>query len=256
IVLLAQQEISPQTQITPEDLLIKEIPVKYIQPGAVTSLAEVIGQITSVPIAPGEQILKTKLLPPVKVGRTLSEITPQGKRAVTILVDTVSSVGGLIKAGNLVDVFASVSPPAGVEWAGIESKMPHVIPLFQGVEVLAVGGEMTSYSDESSEKRGPRTTAPRTGSSGSMPVTLALKPQEAILLAFVQDQGKIKLVLRSSDDIQQELVKPADWDTLFKYLYPSQIVQEHRQEFEGPPTTTVEIYRGLRREVMPLSQGE
>jgi len=250
IVLLAQQDIAPQTPITAEDLAIREIPVNYIQPGAVSSLGEVIGQIASVPIAAGEQILTTKLLSPVKVGKTLSEITPPGMRAVTVSVDKISSVAGLIKPGDFVDVFASISPPSGGEWAGIESKVPHIIPLFQGVEVLAVDIEfVTTRSEEDTGARAQRRPA------GAETVTLALRPQEAILLSFVQEQGKIKLVLRSTEDIKTEFVKPADWDTLFRYLSPSGGRVEQPQEIEEGPTAMVEVYRGLRREVMPLSEG-
>ena len=79
-------------------------------------------------------------------------------------------------------------------------------------------------------------------------VTLALKPQEAILLSFVQEHGKIKLSLRSSEDAKIESIKPADWDTLFEYLYPP------RRPGLEEKQPVVEIYRGLHREVIPLSE--
>lgn len=83
---------------------------------------------------------------------------------------------------------------------------------------------------------------------GSGTVTLALSPQEAVLLSFVQEHGKIKLNLRSSGDTQKESIKPADWDTLLQYLYPTSVIEGKQ--------AVVEIYRGLKKEIVPLTEEE
>ncbi len=247
IVLVAGKDIPPQLPITPTDLLIKEIPVEYIQPGAVTSLDEVIGQIASIPIAAGEQILKTKLLPPGRIGKSLSEITPAGKRAVTVSVDNMSGIANLIQPGDHVDVLALISLPEAGAQPSTQSSAPRLISLFQNVEVLAVGGEFVAPSEISSTAKKEQA---RGVSVGSGIITLALNPQEAVLLSFVQEHGKIKLALRSSEDTQKETIKPADWDTLFQYLYPS---KEGAVEGRRP---VVEVYRGLNKEIVPLSEKE
>jgi pilus assembly protein CpaB len=244
VVLLARRNIPPQTPITPDDLQIKEMPVKYIQPGAVTSLDKVIGMISSTPITAGEQILKTKLLTPGKIGKTLSEITPEGKRAVTVSVDNISSLAGLLKPGDYIDVFALISPPAGSEWPDGEKSAPRLVPLFQSVEVLAVGSDFGAFAGVSTKEK----TQGSMGVTGT--VTLALNPQEAVMLSFVQEHGKIKLALRSSEDGKIEPIGSADWDTLFQYLYPSKKTGLET----GQPEPVVEIYRGLKKEVVPLTE--
>jgi Flp pilus assembly protein CpaB len=95
---------------------------------------------------------------------------------------------------------------------------------------------------------GEKARARRQSAAAANTVTLALGPQEAILLSFVQEHGRIKLTLRSSEDAEIESVKPADWDTLFEYLYP-----KRRVVLEGEQPV-VEIYRGLQRDVIPLSE--
>jgi hypothetical protein len=95
---------------------------------------------------------------------------------------------------------------------------------------------------------GEKARARRQSAAAANTVTLALSPQEAVLLSFVQEHGRIKLTLRSSEDAKVESIKPADWDTLFQYLYPS---KEPGLEGKQP---VVEIYRGLKREVVPLSE--
>ena len=234
VVLVAKNNIPAQTPIAPADIAFKELPENYIQPGAVNSLEQVIGQITSGPVNAGEQILKIKLLPPGNIGRSLSEITPAGKRAVAISVANISDIAGLIKPGNYVDVFTIITLPA----AGASADK--LIPIGQRIEVLAVGSELAATASES-----------QTGKKGSAvagPVTLALTPQEAILFSFVQEHGKIKLVLRSPEDTNIEPVKPADWDTLLEYIYPATGTTR-----AGTPQT-VEIYRGLEKQTVPYSE--
>ncbi|MDD5465662.1 MAG: Flp pilus assembly protein CpaB [Candidatus Omnitrophica bacterium] len=239
VVLVAKREIPVQTPITAEDLTFKQVPVEYIQPGAVTSLEQVIGQIASGPIGAEEQILSTKLLPPGNVGKTLSEITPEGKRAVTVSVDNLSSIAGLLKPGDYVDIFALIALPKKATPQAKEEPGPRLISLFQGIQVLAMGNELVISKNKTKES----STA-----AAAQTVTFALTPQEAALLSFVQEHGKIKLALRSSQDTKVEAVAPADWDALLNYLSTS---QGEKAGLEGQPV--VEIYRGLQKEVIPLS---
>ncbi|MDD5731135.1 MAG: Flp pilus assembly protein CpaB, partial [Candidatus Omnitrophica bacterium] len=239
VVLVAKREIPVQTPITAEDLTFKQVPMEYIQPGAVTSLEQVIGQIASGPIGAEEQILSTKLLPPGNVGKTLSEITPEGKRAVTVSVDNLSSIASLLKPGDYVDIFALIALPRRTAAPAKEESEPRLISLFQGIQVLAMGNELVTSRNKTKES---------SASAAAQTVTFALTPQEAALLSFVQEHGKIKLALRSSQDTKIEAVAPADWDTLLNYLSTS---QGEKAGLEGQPV--VEIYRGLQKEIVPLS---
>lgn len=239
VVLVAKKEIPVQTPITAEDLTFKQVPVEYIQPGAVTSLEQVIGQIASGPIGAEEQILSTKLLPPGNVGKTLSEITPEGKRAVTVSVDNLSSIAGLLKPGDYVDILALIALPKRTAAQAKEESAPRLISLFQGIQVLAMGNELVTSKNKTKESG---------ASASAQTATFALTPQEAALLSFVQEHGKIKLALRSSQDTKVEAVAPADWDTLLNYLSTS---QGEKAGLEGQPV--VEIYRGLQKEIVPLS---
>jgi len=239
VVLVAKKDIPTQTPITAEDITFKQVPLEYIQPGAVTSFEQVMGQIASGPISAEEQILSTKLLPPGNVGKTLSEITPEGKRAVTVSVDNLSSIAGLLKPGDYVDIFALIALPKKTVSQAKEESEPRLISLFQGIQVLAMGNDLIASKSKIKES-GSATAAPT--------VTFALTPQEAALLSFVQEHGKIKLALRSSQDTKVEPVAPADWDTLLNYLSTS---QGEKAGLEGQPV--VEIYRGLQKEIVTLS---
>ena len=86
-------------------------------------------------------------------------------------------------------------------------------------------------------------------------ITLALSPEEANILAFVKEQGKIQLILRSAGDAQTTPIQPASWETVLKYLFPNMELEKKKEEEikkEEPPQ--IEIIRGFKKEMMPLTQ--
>jgi pilus assembly protein CpaB len=255
-VLVARRDIPAEIPITSSDLATREIPEDYVQPGAIPTSAanKAIGMVAASPIAAGEQILDSKLNPPSERPKILSEITPMGKRAVPVAVDNISSLAGLLQPGDYVDVLTIISPPAGSSLYSLAldaAAMPSAqqekvitLPLFQNILVLAVGTELSS--SESQAARGK--SKEKAKSSGG--VTLSLSPQEAAMISFVQEQGKIRLLMRSNSDIAQAPVKAVNWDALFDYLYPEAKARGMKI------TNTVEIYRGLNKEVVPLVEGK
>jgi pilus assembly protein CpaB len=196
--------------------------------------------ITTAAISKGEQVTLTKLAYTKQAGGgDLAGLTPSGKRAVTISVDNISSLAGMIRPGDFVDVIAIIPIPIQTAEGKTASQLG-VLPLFQNVLVLAVGQQTGAMArDESRYQKQEAGPSPL--------ITLALGPQETSLIAFVQEQGKIRLVLRSPQDNQVQNVPPANWDTLFRYIMPP---RESTVEAEVP---TVEIYRGLQKERVPLS---
>jgi len=248
-VLVANKDIPKGAVIAAENLETNVIPEQYRQPQAVSSADRIVGMIAVVPIAKGEQITLTKLAQPRQVGG-LAEGTPVGKRAVTIAVDNIAALGGMIKPGDYVDVIVYVPVP-GVTPEGKQAAQIAVMPLFQNILVLAVGQDIGSplssgimKKGQEGDKRGEATI-----------ITLALTPQEANLIAFVQEQGKLRLTLRSPADSQVvQPIQPASWETLFRYLMP-QVPQQEAAKQENKdvaPTDYVEIYRGLNKERVPL----
>jgi pilus assembly protein CpaB len=246
-VLVARRNIPQGSTIDPEVLETKIIPNQYIQPQAVTSLDRISGMVVAVPIAKGEQITLNKLLTTSRARvQSLAMATPVGKRAITISVDNIAALSGMIRAGDYVDVLAVLPIPVQVA-GGKEVNQPTTFSLFQNVLVLAVGKQLVSGETGSSRYE-------KESQSSSPLITLALAPQEANLIIFVQEQGRIRLVLRSPADSQVQPIAPAGWETLFRYIMPQQ--QPVITGQEEKPTKQVEIYRGLKREVVPLRESE
>lgn len=245
-VLVAKQDLPKGSFIDNTMLEVAIIPNQYVQPNAVDSLDRIAGMVAAVPIAKGEQISLSKLTSSQQAtGGSLAMVTPIGKRAVSISVDNIASLAGMVRPGDYVDVVGMI--PTAMDPTGKEVKQVSMMPLFQNVLILAVGQDLGGIAQEAGgryKKEEPRAPSPI--------VTLALSPQEASLIAFVQEQGKIRLILRSPADSQITLVAPANWDTLLMYLTPRDAL--NKAQPAEKPKKTVEIYRGLQKEVVPLSR--
>ena len=248
-VLVARGDIPKGTVLEPDMLTTAIVPNEYVQPQAITSLDRIGGMITAVPILKEEQITLSKLISAQQAGASsLAMATPVGKRAITISVDNISSLGGMISPGDYVDVIGMLPLPMQTE--GQQTSQLATIPLFQNVLILAVGQELRTVVKEGGARYKKEETK-----EPSPVITLALTPQEANLIAFVQEQGKIRLTLRSPADSQTQPLAPASWDTLFQYIMPSREAAPPQPAAEEPKSKkVVEIYRGMQKEVVPLSR--
>lgn len=234
-VVVASKDLAEGTTIEAAQLKMASVPDRFVQPYATRSPQDLIGKVTVAPMAEGEQILLNKLRRPeqVPVGSTLSALTPKGKRAVTIGVDTMSGVGGFVRPGDTVDLLWTFKLPGG---GGQESQVV-TMALFQDVPVLAVGREMLGQARQTAE------------TGNEYPVTLALTPQETSFLLFAREQGRIQLSLRSRLGGEGTVaMPPANINSLLESQLGLKAAPPRL-----PPVKQVEIYKGLKRDVVVLS---
>ena len=137
--------------------------------------------------------------------------TPAGKRALTVQIDSLSAVGGLINPGDFVDVLARLNVPreaAGGTGGPVEQITAMV---FQNLQVLAIGTNLNNPGMYDIQNK-----------AGNLYVTLAMDPEEAGLMSFVQQNGKVQLALRSPSETQSYLLQASSWQTLSDYLLEKQ----------------------------------
>lgn len=191
--------------------LAKEYEEKKIQPliqqidvltGEVKNLSErqvalqqkqeqiVVGQVQAQPAAQPQ-------------ASSLALKTPAGKRALTILIDSLSAVGGLINPGDYVDILAHMLVPPPPNTTLASEKVTAI--LFQNMQVLAVGTNLQAAAGYQAQQ------------AGSLNITLAVNPEEAGLLTFAQQQGRLQLILRSPTETETQILQPASWDNLAEY---------------------------------------
>ena len=136
--------------------------------------------------------------------------TPPGKRALTMKIDSLSAVGGLVNPGDFVDIIAHLDLPKERQLER-KSKEKVITVLFQNIQVLAVGtnydplGEAPQYEIQKNLR--------------DLNVTFAVSPEEAGLLTFAQANGKLQLTLRSPAETQDRVLQEvASWDALSDFV--------------------------------------
>jgi len=159
--------------------------------------------------------------------------TPVGKRAVTVRIDSLAAVGGLINAGDFVDVIAQLNVPAQDT-----DKKSVTAMIFQGLQILAINtneDDPGAYDEQQS--------------ASSLKITFAVDPQEAGLLTFADRNGSIELALRSPEDSEHQMVKANTWKTLADYVMKNQglDIQNPDEEPQAQPEESkpnIQIFRG------------
>lgn len=183
-------------EITAGQLKEVEWPTELLPEGAFTSINDVVGQerrVTLRSIDTREPIVKSKISG-FGFRATLSQVIGEGRRAVTIRVNDVASVGGFVLPGDEVDVMLSYQD--GDDVLDFITKI-----ILQEVRVLAID----QISDDSQE-----------GAIVGKAATLEVTPEEAQKIALASRIGSLSLALRRISDLetvpnqQTEVIKVRD----------------------------------------------
>jgi pilus assembly protein CpaB len=195
-VLFAVQDIALGEPLTEAKLGVRNIPEAYVEDRHIrrSDLRRVIGVRVSAVVRANQAVLWTDLATTSDARRDLSSLVRNGMRAVTIRADATSNFGGLIRAGDRVDVFATLAR------TNLEGERV-TVPLLQNVLVLAAGRDTGGEAAQARQgTTGTQNTTQQTGDSINQ-ITLSTTIDEAALLVFAQDRGRLSLVLRNPDDI-------------------------------------------------------
>ena len=220
---VAKTDIPKESTLTFDMVGIKRGRSNAYQPGDLASLDSAVGRFVEVDILEGQHI-NSSMLRAIGSIKFLSQGVPKGMRAMTIPVDKISAIEGLMKPSDRVDIISTFKIPTGQRG----QNMPVVVTLFEGVKILASGKSLSPYNIN---------TAADT-------ITVALKPEDIKLLTYVLEVGnKIRFVLRAPLDKGIDTsYKAVTMDTLMKRLgmwAPPPAIEEK---------PTVDVYKGAIKE--------
>lgn len=235
-VVIAKQDLTPRTVITPDVVRIAQVPVDTIHPKAAISISQVNGRVVKSSILAGEPVLTDRLVP---AGETpsLAFAIPIDRRAVTISVNEVVGVAGFVQPGDRVDVLASFEGESGETTS---------VVVLQNTEVLAIAQTMESDIDAK-----PRVVAT---------VTLAVTLEEAQKLYLAESKGSLRLALRPTGAMAKELtavVTDSDLVSPRKKLEPTKQTKPVVQVTAVRPEArhqVVEVIRGTQREIVTVQK--
>lgn len=177
---VALKDIPPFTKITSNMVIEKEVPKEYIHSAIASKLEDVVGKITNAPIVMGEPIFNGRIVEPGDHNNGLAFTVPEGKRAVTVAINEVSGIAGLLKPHDKVDIIAIMAFPK----AGSATEKEYVTDVvLQNIEILAVGKIMK---------------APPEGltGEGTGTLTLAVTLNEAQRMLMASHIGELRMALR------------------------------------------------------------
>jgi pilus assembly protein CpaB len=179
----------PVAQGTPaEDLraLVRteQLPAKAAVDGRVTDLADLAGEVATVDLQPGEQLLASRFAAAESLQTPGTVAVPAGTAEVTVLLDPQRAVGGRLAAGDEVGVFVSQSEPVST----------HAV--LHRVLVTQVQGAPVPADPEADTATASAASAVPTG---SLLVTLALTAEQAEGVVFGAEHGTLWLALEPED---------------------------------------------------------
>ena len=175
-VLIAAKDIPARAPIAADSAIAVSRPADDTDRDAIDAPEKLRGSISLISIPAGSVLTESKVGHPADVGLAV-RLRP-GQRAVSIPVDRVKDVSGLIEAGDHVDVIADVPKGPGTP--------PHAATILRDVVVLSMGPALETAS---------ATPAPDQQNAGT--VTLAVTPQQADLLTLADNNATLRLALRS-----------------------------------------------------------
>jgi pilus assembly protein CpaB len=176
-VLIAAQEITARERITPAMFVKETRPAQALEPGALSDPNQATGSLALITIPVGSQLTSSEI--GTNVASALPVRLQPGMRAVSIPVDRVKDVAGLIQPGDRVDVIAI--PPSRSN-----GPPPKAATIFRAVRVLAVGNALENPS-----------ATPSPSEQEAATVTLEVTPEQADVLAWADSNATLRLALRS-----------------------------------------------------------
>jgi len=184
-VVVAARDIPAMTRITQDMVSVNRLSANAVLTYAFQNTDSVVGQVTQVPLVSGEQIVPAKV---TATGEALAQfgtnvplalIVPPGMRGFSIYVNKVGAVGGLLRAGDHVDVILSstVKSPDGQTATGTACYVGQdveVLAVAQAIKASGAQGEAGALASSSTD---PEATS----------ATLSVTPEQAWWLAAAQE---------------------------------------------------------------------
>ncbi|MCX7824066.1 MAG: Flp pilus assembly protein CpaB [Verrucomicrobiae bacterium] len=217
-VVAAARNLPPGTTLKMSDIGTKTVFQKNVVGRAIRpdEYTEIINRKTRTFLQEGDPILWSDIEMPFAGAGGLASMIEIGQRAISIPVDNIANVSGLVKPNDHVDILGTFTFPPGVRGTAPAAPgaghMPDTVTLtiLQDVTVLACGRNMSRRTLESEAPE-------RFGGDQYSSVTISVTPREAEMLVFAHNKGKLTLALRNREDVSMPpLTESVDFAKLEK----------------------------------------
>lgn len=194
-VVVPKEDLAKGTVLQAAHVAVREVPQEWTHSNAISpeQFERVEGQPLAYPVARGEMLLWSLL----EGGRSpsFSARLPTGQRGITVTVDEVNSISGLLQPGDRIDLMVTVK----------HEQKSYLFPLLQNVTVLATGAQaipVAGWDGKDSSKRSFST------------VTLETSPEDGRRVIAAREVGKLTAMLRAPGDKAEVAATRTDAMTL------------------------------------------
>ncbi|HEY7120415.1 MAG TPA: Flp pilus assembly protein CpaB [Tepidisphaeraceae bacterium] len=191
-VVIAKEDLAPGSSIKDSEVVVKDMPADAV-PTSLTfgNPSDVVGRVVTAQVVKGQPVLSTVLAPKGSAGG-VQAMVPAGMRAVTVEVNEVSGVAGLLTPGCRVDVVQTIQQGKLDETALVAKT------IVENLQVLAVGRRVSTVSAAPAAPGGAAGVEPETAAAKTVTLLATAAQAEAIDLA--SHMGTPRLVLRNGSD--------------------------------------------------------
>jgi pilus assembly protein CpaB len=177
-VVVAKTDLEKGRALSPENVAVRPIPREWAHSGAITpdQFGRAEGAVLAYPALAGEPLIWSQL--EGQRTPTFSARLSPGRRAVTVPVDEISSLSGMVEPGDLIDIVVSLK----------KDNKNFTFTLLQGVTVLATG---TKASPDDQDPTGRRAFTT---------ITLDTTPEDAKRVIAAREVGRVTALLRAPND--------------------------------------------------------
>lgn len=204
-VVIAAVDIPAYTKISAEQLTTMQIPSEFLHHQALRDPKEAIGLVSDGAIIAGETLLSGSLRTLGESNDGMSYLIPDGMRALTVEVDTMSGVAGYLRQNDRVDVLVTMGALPDDEAAPAADGEPKgrtaTAVVAENIQVLAAGATIADKNEDGA-------------AAGYGSVTLLAAPDEARRIVFACQEGRLTLLLRSVTDEAQDHGEAIDRDNV------------------------------------------
>ncbi len=186
-VVVATKDLERGVKIDNTNMAIREVPAEWAHSGSVRpeQFDRVDRRALAYAIKGGEPLLWA-MLEGEKIP-TFSTRVASGRRAVTVPVDEINSISGMLQPGDRIDILLTMD----------QAGKKYLVPLLQNINILAAGNRITQEGPDG-QKRSFTT------------ITIDASPDEARKVVLGRESGRITALLRNPNDTAPLNTKPQD----------------------------------------------
>lgn len=191
--IVAKSNLGAGEPLSADKLAVRRVPLDYAPESGIApeDFDHIDGRALAYAVKSGEviswSVLEAKKVP------TFSARVATGRRALTVPVDEINSISGMLEPGDVIDLMVTLE----------KDGKKRSFPLLQSVRVLATGQRAPGDPKGGDQQRGYAT------------VTLDMSPHDAQRVIVARENGKITALLRNPDDKQLMTAGQGDLDGLF-----------------------------------------